>query len=498
MSPDASKARGGDWFWHVLITCLVTLGSLARVSRLAAIADSVLGFRPRSNTKKTMTKNSPTERRAAGIDVGSEQLFVAVGPGSVRVFSSFTASLMQLKDYLLEQQVTTVAMEATGVYWLPAYEVLEEAGLEVCVVNAAHARNLPARKTDMKDCQWLAELHAKQMLNSGFIPPTAIRELRDYTRLRQDHLEMGCPHILHMQKALDQMNLKIHEVLSDLTGVSGQRLVQAIIDGVREREMLVALCDPQVLKHKRQRMLDALEGRWKPSQLFALRQAYENWQHYQKQIAACDQQIALVLERLAPPAPGPTGESEAKTEVKIKSKRLQKNAPVIANLDQLMVRITGGQDLSQLPCLTSYSIMQIVAEVGTDMAQWKDAKHFTAWLGVAPGSRQSGKSRKSQPRFRGKAGRLFCAVAQSLAQSKYLALGGFYRRVRGRRGGQIANIAAARKLAVLFYNTLRFGWDYVEQGLVEYEKKYKEQYIKRLRSAAKHLGMQLVPEPTTA
>jgi transposase len=280
--------------------------------------------------------------------------------------------------------------------------------------------------------------------------------------------------------------------LSDITGASGQRMLQAIIEGVRNRELLLTLCDVQVLKHKRQRMLDALEGRWKPSQVFALRQAYENWLHYQKQIAACDQQIAQVLERLAPlpSAALPAANPEAK------SKRLHKNAPAISNLNQLMVRITGGHDLSQLPCLTSYSVMQIIAEVGTDMTCWKSAKHFTAWLGLAPGSRQSGKTRKSQPRFRGKAGRLFCVVSQSLARSKYLALGGFYRRIRGRRGGQIANIAAARKLAVLFYNTLKFGWAYVEQGLAEYEKKYKEQYIKRLRAAAKHLGMQLVPEPT--
>jgi transposase len=163
-----------------------------------------------------------------------------------------------------------------------------------------------------------------------------------------------------------------------------------------------------------------------------------------------------------------------------------------------MVRINGGCDLSRLPCLTSYSIMQIIAEVGTDMTCWKSAKHFAAWLGLAPGSRQSGKTKRSQPRFRGKAGRLFCVVSHSLAQSKHLALGGFYRRVRGRRGGQVANIAAARKLAVLFYNTLRHGWAYVEQGLADYEKKYKEQYLKRLKAAAKRLGMQLVPEPAGA
>ena len=305
-----------------------------------------------------------------------------------RSFDTTTDGLRALLGWLVECRCTHVAMEATGVYWLPVFEVLEEAGLEVSVVNAAHARNLPARKTDMKDCQWLAELHSKQMLNSGFIPPAAIRELRDYTRLRQDHIEMGSPHILHMQKALDQMNIKIHEVLSDITGFSGQRMVQAIIDGVRNPELLLALCDEQVLKHKRQRMLDALEGRWKPSQVFALRQAYENWKHYQKQIAACDQQIGQVLERLAqlPPAEAPAIEPVTKS----KSKRLHKNAPAIANLDQLMRRITRGHELSQLPCLTNYSIMQIIAEVGTDMTCWKSPKHFTAWLGVAPGSRQSG------------------------------------------------------------------------------------------------------------
>jgi len=437
--------------------------------------------------------SSSFPRRAAGIDVGSEQLFVAVACGPVRVFSTFTAALIQIKDYLIEQQVTTVAMESTGVYWVPVFEVLEEAGLEVYVVNAAHARNLPARKTDMKDCQWLAELHSKQMLNSGFIPPAAIRELRDYTRLRQDHIQMAMPHILHMQKALDQMNLKIHEVLSDLTGASGRRLVEAILSGERRPEALVQLCDVLVLKNKRTQMLAALQGRWKESQVFALRQAYENWCHYQKQIAACDQQIGQVLEKLAAqhrPTTPEAGEDAAPR------KRLHKNAPAIKNLGPLLRSLSGGHDLTQLPCLTHYSVMQLLAEVGTDMARWKDAKHFTAWLGLAPGSRQSGKTKKSQSRFRGKAGKLFCVVAQSLAQSKYLALGGFYRRIRGRHGGQVANIAAARKLAVLFYNTLRYGWNYVEQGLNEYEKRYKEQYLKRLKASAKRFGMQLVPQLT--
>jgi transposase len=370
-----------------------------------------------------MTPLHPIQRKAAGIDVGSEQLFAAIASGPVRIFSSFTTSLTSLREYLLQEHVTTVAMEATGVYWIPVYEVLEEAGLEVCLVNAAHARNLPARKTDMNDCQWIAELHSKEMLNSGFIPPALIRELRDYTRLRQYHVEMCAPHILHMQKALDLMNLKIHDVLSDITGASGQRLVRALIGGERNALALLELCDAQVLKAKRQRMLDALQGRWKESQLFALRQAYENWQHYQRQISACDQQIAQVLARLAEATPPPANPQES--QPKQTPKRLQKNAPSINNLDGLMIRITGGSDLSQLPCLTHYSLLQIIAEVGTDMTRWKSAKHFTAWLGVAPGSRQSGKTKKSQPRFRGKAGRLFCVVSRSLAQANTWRWGDF-------------------------------------------------------------------------
>ena|SRR5579862_4758694 len=435
-----------------------------------------------------MPKPKP-ERRAAGIDVGSEKLFVAVAAGPVKVFAAFTGALLELKDHLMEQKVTTVAMEATGVYWIPVFEVLEEAGLEVCVVNAAHARNLPARKTDMNDCQWLAELHRKQMLNSGFIPPAAIRELRDYTRLRADHVQMASPHILHMQKALDQMNLKIHDVLSDLTGFSGRRLVEAIIAGERRPEVLLDLCDGQVLKNKRAQLLAALQGRWKQSQLFALRQAYENWTHYQKQIAACDEQIGILLQRLAEQNPAPPPDAAGKP------KRLHKNGPDIQDLNPLIRRITGGQDLSQLPCLTDYSVLQIIAETGTDMTRWATVKHFTAWLGLAPGSRQSGKMRKTQSRFRGKAGRLFSVIARSLARSKYLSLGGFYRRIRGRSGGQVANVAAARKLAALFYNTLRHGWKYVEQGLAEYENKYKAQSLKRLQCSARRLGMQLITQP---
>lgn len=424
---------------------------------------------------------------AGAIDVGSEKLFVAVVDQAVQVFDTFTESLQALCRYLLEAGVTTVAMEATGVYWLPVYEVLEAAGLVVCVVNGAHVKSLPGRKSDMQDCQWLAELHSLGLLRSGFVPPQSIRRLRDYQRLRQDHIRMGSAHIQHMQKALDRMNVKIHDVLSDLTGRSGLRLIAAILNGVRNRHALLDLCDVQIVRNKRAAMLKALEGNWQAEHLFALRQAHQGWEFYQQQIAACDREIQAVLEALAAQTPNTTtGGSGAAP------KRLHHHAPQIDGLHSLLLRLNGGQDLGALPALSDDSVLQLLGEVGTDMSRWPTAKHFTAWLGLAPSSRRSGKRRRREKRFRNAAGQIFCVVARSLARSKYLALGGFYRRLRAMHGGQVANIATARKIAVLFYNTLRFGLAYVEQGLERYEAVYRQQRLRSLQRNAREFGLTLV------
>jgi transposase len=292
-----------------------------------------------------------------------------------------------------------------------------------------------------------------------------------------------------MQKALDRMNIKIHDVLSDLTGASGLRLVRAIVEGVRDRALLLELCDAQVLRAKRDRMLKALRGNWKREHIFALRQALEGWEFYQRQIATCDQEIAIVLQDIAAVTPPPSAQNPPGPA----TKRLQHNAPNIDNLHKLLVRITAGQDLSTLPALSDYSVLQLLGEVGTDMSRWPTVKHFTAWLGLAPSSRRSGKRRRREKRFRGRAGQLFCVLARTLARSKHLALGGFYRRLRATRGAQVANIAAARKLAVLFYNTLRHGLHYVEQGLERYQAAYRQQLRRRLERNAREFGLALVP-----
>lgn len=430
---------------------------------------------------------------AGGIDVGSERLYVAVVEGPVKVFEAFTESLHALRDHLLAAGVRTVAMEATGVYWIPVCDVLEAAGIEVCVVNGAHVKSLPGRKSDLADCQWLAELHSHGLLRGGFVPPPTIRRLRDYQRLRQDHVRMGSAHVQHMQKALDRMNLKIHDVLSDTTGLSAMRMMRAIVQGVRDPATLLELCDAQVLQRKRPALLKALRGHWRPEHVFALRQALAGWDFYQHQMEQCDAEIAGVLQELAAATPAPPPPDPAPPASAAPRKRIHHNAPRIDDLKTLLVRITGGHDLGALPALTDYTALQLIGEIGTDMTRWPTVKHFTAWLGLAPSSRRSGKRRRREKRFRGRAAQLLCVAARSLARSKYLALGGFYRRLRATRGPQVANIAVARKLAVLVYNTLIHGLAYVERGLQHYEATYQTQCMKRLERNARNFGLTLVP-----
>ena len=425
---------------------------------------------------------------AAAIDVGSEQLHVSIAGGPPKVFGTTTGELHALRAYFLAQGVRSVAMEATGIYWLCPYEVLEKAGLAVVVVNGKYGKSLPGRKTDMKDCQWQAPLHAHGLLKPGFVPPEHLRRLQDYLRVRTDHITMAGAHEQHMQKALERMNLKIHDVSSDLTGVSGLKMIEAIIAGERRAEVLLALCDAQIQKKKAARLRAALEGTWKNEHLFALRQAHELWGCYQKKIAECDQALAGVLQIVAgPEAPNhPTAPAP---------KRGGGNAPQIAGLHGMLCRLCGGKDPTQLPGIADYVLLQLLGEVGTDLGKnWKTEKHFTAWLGLAPGSKQSGKRRGSQRRSRNRAGRLFCVIARSVGRSVDKALGGFYRRLKGRRGGLVANLALARKLAERFWRLMVHGLSYVEQGLKRYEEKVAQTEQHLLQKLARKYNLVLQPK----
>jgi hypothetical protein len=349
---------------------------------------------------------------------------------------------------------------------------------------------LPGRKTDLSDCQWQATLHAHGLLKSGFVPPEHIRRLQDYLRLRTDHITMAAAHEQHMQKALERMNLKIQDVISDLTGVSGLKMVEAILNGERNPVVLVALCDPQIQKNKAGRLRAALEGNWKDEHLFALRQAHELWEFYQRKIAECDRALEKVLQSLA-------GPEDPQDPAPPSTKRGGVNAPQIGGLHGLLFRLCGGKDPTQLPGVADYVWLQLLGEVGTDLARsWKSEKHFTAWLGLAPGSHQSGKRHSSQRRCRNRAGRLFCMIARSVGRSVDKALGGFYRRLKGRRGGLVANIGLARKLAELFWRLMVKGMNYVEQGLKKYEAQVALTEQRLLQKLAGKYNLSLQPKST--
>lgn len=439
------------------------------------------------------TTPSPTlpvlDPLAAFVDVGSEEMYVSIAGGPPEIFGTFTTDLHRLRDWLKDHGVKSVAMEATGVYWLPLYGVLETAGFEVVMVNGRYTRNLPGRKTDMKDCQWGATLHAHGLLRAGFVPPAAIRRLQDYLRLRADHVTSAAASVQHQQKALERMNVKLHDVISNLAGASGQAVLAAILKGEQDPARLLALCDVQIQKKKAEQVKESLRGTWAEEHLFALRQAVENWQHFQRQIAACDRQIEAVLKEIS----GPEQPSTAPKGKVPAGKRPGANAPEIEGLHGLLCRLCGGKDLGVLPAHTDYSVLQLLGEVGTDLTKWPTEKHFTAWLGLAPGSHQSGKRKKSVGRKRNRAGRMFCVIGRSLARSKHVALGGFYRRMAGRRGGLVANIALARKLAVLFWRVMVKGVSFVEQGLAKYEEQVLETKRRALQRLAKQLGRVVLP-----
>jgi transposase len=456
--------------------------------------------------------------RAAGVDVGSESLHTSIAGDTPQVFGTMTADLYALRDHFLAHKVQTVAMEATGIYWLCVFEVLEAAGLEVVMVNGRHVQNVPGRKTDMADCQWLSTLHAHGLLRAGFVPAEDIRRLQDYMRLRSDHISMAASHVQHMQKALDRMNIKIHEVISSLTGVSGLAMVRAIVGGERNAGVLLGLCDAQIRKTKAERIRAALQGSWREEHLFALSQALAGWDFYQAQIVQCDARIEQALRARSAHtddtrnSPGVSGGDAILTAVpkdtnkdaapapkrRVSQKAVKPaspNAPRIEGLHPLVVALNGGRDASVLPGLTDYSALQLASEVGTDLARWPTAKHFTAWLGLAPGAHQSGKRRGRQARQRNRAGRVFCTVARSLANSTDKALGGFYRRIRARRGGLLANQALARKIATLYWNVMVKGLQFVEKGLAHYEQKFAQTEQRLLRKLASKHNLTLTPNP---
>jgi transposase len=431
---------------------------------------------------------------AAGIDVGAQFHVVAVGPGRdpepVRSFRSFTKDLHDLAGWLKQVGITTVAMESTGVYWIPVFEILEAHGLEVFLVNARDVKNVPGRKTDVNDAQWLQKLHQYGLLRASFRPRQEIAALRAYLRQRERLLEYAASHIQHMQKALMQMNLQLHHVVVDVAGMTGMRIIRAIVAGERSASELAKFRDPRC-KASMATIREALIGNYLPEHVFELTQAVALYDFYQTQVAQCDQQIESALKQLqagaAPVDPLPAARHRAQP----------RNAFAFDVRQGLYAML--GMDLTQIHGLGPYVALKLVAECGNDMSRWPSAKHFTSWLTLAPGNKISGgkvlssKTRRSSSR----ATAALRLAATTLGKTD-TALGAFYRRLSARVGKAKAVTATARKLAVLFYNALRYGMAYVDPGATYYEERYRQRVLNNLIRRAASLGYSLQPKATQA
>lgn len=423
-------------------------------------------------------------KNLAGIDIGAKKVFIAVEGQPVVSFFTFTEDFLALRDYLLKLKIESVAMEATGVYWVILYEILEEAGIDVWLVDGRQTKQVPGRKTDVKDCQWILELHSYGLLNRCLVVDTDIKELRSYLRLREDHIRSSSMHINHMQKALTQMNIRLKDVIDQIHGKSGMAIIEAILKGERNRDVLVGLCYTRILKNKRELVYKSLDGRYSEAGLFALEQSHSAYKFYLLKIHQCDERINEVVNRI-----GRSGEGQNIIE---KRKPIRHHKPEVEKLDANLLNIFDNNDATLISGITDYTWLQLLSEVGRDLSKWPTEKHFTSWLGLSPGQNNSGKKTKNA-RKKGKpaAGQIFRTVSQSLLNSKNIALGAFGRRLRGRKGPGIAIKALARKLAVLYWRVMQKGLEYAEKGIKKYEEQLVLQKLKTVMKLANELNLQV-------
>lgn len=429
---------------------------------------------------------------AGGIDIGATHIYIGIEGLPVKSFETFTESFWAARDYLLSHGIKTVAMEATGVYWIILYEVLDAAGIDVWLVDGRQTRQVPGRKTDVKDCQWIQQLHSHGLLSRCFIPDDAVKEVRSYSRLREDHIRSSSMHVNHMQKALTMMNIRLKETLSQVHGASGLAMIEAILKGERDAQKLLSLCHASVIKNKSEKVLKALNGHYTEAGLFSLKQAYEGYKFYREQIKACDDRIQKSMERLN----NFHEDEESAEEIKSAKKRkpIRHNKPSIDHLGGHLLKIFSGSDATQLPGITDYTWLKLYTEIGTDLSQWPTEKHFTSWLGLAPGQHQSGKKNKNRgKRHKSNAGQIFRELSQTLIESKQIALGVFGRRIKAKRGPRVAAKATARKLAVLYWRMMVKGSDYAERGIEAYEEKIQIQKERWIQKTAHKLGYSLTP-----
>jgi transposase len=422
----------------------------------------------------------------AGIDLGASEFYVCAGPEEVKQFGTFTSDLQSICEYLQSKKIKSVVMEATGVLWMPIYDMLEQGGMKVYLVNSAHIKFLPGRKSDVRDCQWLQKLQSCGLLRASFIPDEQTRELRTYMRLRKDHIQMGSTHIQHIQRALELMNIKLHREIAQITGASGLRVVEAIISGCHDPQALVKLCDKRILKEKKALVIESLRGNFRSEYIFLLSQAVKGWKFYQDQIQECDKEVERLLKKITRDLPAPEQIGPPKPS--------RHNSPDIDDLHMHVLKMTAGKDPTPIPGISDLLALRILSETGHNMSYWKNEKHFTAWMGLAPKRNQSGKNRRKIP-LKGNQFlcQLFKDAAFSVSKMKNHVLGLFYRRVKSNRGPLIAIKSTARKIAEQFYWVLSGKHKYFAQTTEQYMEVFRENQRKKLQKKAISLGFELIP-----
>lgn len=436
---------------------------------------------------------------AAGIDVGGAEHWVAIPPNrhqpAVRRFGCCTADLQGLADWLEASQVDTVVLEATGNYWVVLYDVLEERHLRPVLVNPRYAKNMSGKKGDVADCQWMQKLHTYGLFANSFRPEEEFRVLRSYLRQRENLVELSGTAIQHMQKALREMNLQLTNVISDISGETGLRIIDAVLAGERDPQQLAGLKDPRI-KAGREEIARALEGYWKDEQLFILEQARLSYAHYQEQLLQCQERIEQQMRALAsrlPEAPAPAGDPAAKTYVlKASPRTAQPSCSAPFNLSVELKRIVG-VDLTQIDGIGAVTAQVVLSEIGTDMNRWPSEKHFASWLGLCPDHRISGGKilgRSTRPVV-SRARNALRLAAYGLERSQS-AIGAKYRRLKRKLGAPKAIVAMAHHLARLIYRMIKYGHDYVDKGMAAYEAKYRGHRLNWLKKQAQELNVQIL------
>ena len=450
-------------------------------------------FRKPSLKRRKLTITHPN---ACGIDVGSASHFVAVPADrcdeSVREFSSFTSDLYRLADWLAECGVSTVVMESTSVYWIPLYELLDSRGFEVKLVDARRVKHVPGRKSDVLDCQWLQQLHTYGLLEGAFRPKDEIVVLRSYLRQPALLVRSAATHIQHMQKALSEMNLQLHNVISDITGVTGLRIIRAIVGGQRDPKLLASLRDPKC-KNSVETIALSLEGNYRREHLFSLTQAVELYDFYHQKISECDRELEQQLKTMHKAAP-----TTNKPLPKARCARRTEGNRVALDARKYLFEMAG-VDLTQIDGIDTSTALVVISEIGCDMTRWPTGKHFGSWMCLAPGSKISGGkvlSTRSKPGAN-RAANALRQAAQSLHHSQS-ALGAYFRRMRARLGAPKAITATAYKLARMIYSMLKYGTEYVDAGQQAYEEQYRDRALRNLQRNARRFGFELVKAESNA